>query len=63
MRYGCITASKAYEVSVCLTPDGSLMASIMGAKIPDTAAMKKKEFGGIGTKNSRNQIKDQDCFV
>jgi len=41
MRYGRVTASKAHEVSVCHTPDGSLVASIMGAKIPDTAAMKR----------------------
>lgn len=41
MRYGRITASKAHEVSVCHTPDGSLVATIMGAKIPDTAAMKR----------------------
>lgn len=37
----CATASKAHEASVCATPDGSLVASIMGAKIPDTAAMKR----------------------
>ncbi|KAI4458131.1 hypothetical protein MML48_7g00011584 [Holotrichia oblita] len=41
IRYGRITASKAHEVSVCRTPDGSLVAAIMGAKIPDTAAMKR----------------------
>ncbi|XP_063547176.1 uncharacterized protein LOC134754765 [Cydia strobilella] len=41
MRYGRITASKAHEVSVCQTPDGSLVAAIMGAKIPDTPAMKR----------------------
>ncbi|KAI8426144.1 hypothetical protein MSG28_005094 [Choristoneura fumiferana] len=41
MRYGRITASKAHEVSVCHTPDGSLVATIMGAKVPDTAAMKR----------------------
>lgn len=41
MRYGRITASKAHEVSVCHTPDGSLVATVMGAKIPDTAAMKR----------------------
>lgn len=41
MRYGRITASKAYEVSVCHTPDGSLVAAIMGAKLPDTAAMRR----------------------
>lgn len=41
LRYGRITASKAYEVSKCRTVDGSLMAMIMGAKIPDTKAMKR----------------------
>ncbi|XP_028177249.1 uncharacterized protein LOC114365027 [Ostrinia furnacalis] len=41
MRYGRITASRAHEVSVCKTPDGSLIASIMGAKIPDSAAMRR----------------------
>ncbi|GBP81961.1 hypothetical protein EVAR_62780_1 [Eumeta japonica] len=41
MRYGRITASKAHEISVCHTPDGSLVAALMGAKIPDTAAMKR----------------------
>lgn len=40
MRNDRITASKAHKVSVCHTPDGSLVASIMGAKIPDTASMK-----------------------
>ncbi|XP_041975680.1 uncharacterized protein LOC121730623 isoform X2 [Aricia agestis] len=41
MRYGRITASKAHEASVCHTPDGTLVATIMGAKIPDTVAMKR----------------------
>lgn len=41
MRYGRITVSKAHEVSVCHTPDGSLVATIMGAKVPDTVAMKR----------------------
>ncbi|XP_072934877.1 uncharacterized protein [Epargyreus clarus] len=41
MRYGRITASKAHEVSVCHTSDGSLVAAIMGAKMPDTAAMRR----------------------
>lgn len=41
MRYGRITASKAYQVSVCRTPEGSLIATVMGAKIPDTLAMKR----------------------
>ncbi|KAF9405618.1 hypothetical protein HW555_013722, partial [Spodoptera exigua] len=41
LRYGRITASKAHEVSVCHTTDGALVATIMGAKIPDTVAMKR----------------------
>ncbi|CAH0577783.1 unnamed protein product [Chrysodeixis includens] len=41
MRYGRITASKAHEASVCHKPDGSLVATIMGATLPDTAAMKR----------------------
>ncbi|CAH0717717.1 unnamed protein product, partial [Brenthis ino] len=41
LRYGRVTASKAYEVSKCLTSDGSLVAVIMGAKTPDTKAMKR----------------------
>lgn len=41
LRYGRITASKAYEVSRCKTVDGSLVAAIMGAKTPDTVAMKR----------------------
>ncbi|KOB25331.1 Alkaline nuclease, partial [Operophtera brumata] len=41
MRYGRIKASKAHKVSVCHTPDGSLVATIIGAKIPDTTAMKR----------------------
>ncbi|KAF2890499.1 hypothetical protein ILUMI_15673 [Ignelater luminosus] len=41
LRYGRITASKAYEVSRCKTTDGSLVAAIMGAETPDTKAMKR----------------------
>lgn len=41
IRYGRITASKAHEGNVCRTPDCSLVAVIMGAKIPDTVAMKR----------------------
>ncbi|RVE48496.1 hypothetical protein evm_006807 [Chilo suppressalis] len=41
LRYGRVTASKAYEVSKCLTADESLVAVIMGAKTPDTRAMKR----------------------
>lgn len=41
LRYGRITAARAYEVSRCKTNDGSLISLIMGAKIPNTAAMKR----------------------
>lgn len=41
LRYGRITASRAYEVSRCKTVDGSLVASIMGGKTVDTPAMKR----------------------
>lgn len=41
LRYGRITASKAYEVSRCKTNDGTLVSLIMGGKIPDTKAMKR----------------------
>lgn len=41
LRYARITASKAYEVTRCKTADGSLIAIIMGAKVPDTIAMKR----------------------
>ena len=41
LRYGRITASRAYEVSRCQTSDGTLISLIMGGKIPDTAAMKR----------------------
>ncbi|XP_045493660.1 uncharacterized protein LOC123697005 [Colias croceus] len=41
MRYSRITASKAFEASRCQTADGSLVAAVMGAKTPDTAAMKR----------------------
>lgn len=41
LRYGRVTASRAYEFSRCKTSDGTLMAVIMGGKIPDTTAMKR----------------------
>lgn len=41
MRYGRITASKTHEVSVCYTPDGLLVATKTGAKIPDIVAIKR----------------------
>lgn len=39
LRYGRITASKCYEVSRCKTIDGTVVAVILGAKIPETSAM------------------------
>ncbi|GBP03544.1 hypothetical protein EVAR_101867_1 [Eumeta japonica] len=40
LRYGGITASKAHDVTKCKTPDGSLIAQIMGGKLPDTPVTK-----------------------
>lgn len=39
MRYGRITASRAYEVTRCKKSDGTLVENIFGAKIFQTAAM------------------------
>ncbi|CAB3261099.1 unnamed protein product [Arctia plantaginis] len=41
LRYGRITASRAYEVSRCQKGNGTLISLIMGGKIPDTRAMKR----------------------
>ncbi|KAL4721614.1 hypothetical protein ACJJTC_011667 [Scirpophaga incertulas] len=41
LRYARITTSKAFDVSRCKTSDGSLIAYIMGARTPDTPAMKR----------------------
>ncbi|XP_045458850.1 uncharacterized protein LOC123669284 [Melitaea cinxia] len=41
LRYGRITASRAFEVSRCKTSDGTLIALILGGKIPDTQSMKR----------------------
>ncbi|KOB75489.1 Uncharacterized protein OBRU01_07391 [Operophtera brumata] len=41
IRYGRVTASRAYEFSRCKTSDGTLIALIMGGKLPDTSAMKR----------------------
>ncbi|GBP66328.1 Mariner Mos1 transposase [Eumeta japonica] len=41
LRYGRITASKAYEVSRCKTADGTLVSLILGGKIPETKHMKR----------------------
>jgi len=52
LRYGRITASKAYEVSRCQTVDGTLVSQIMGGKVPDTAAMRH----GRDTEDSVRQV-------
>ncbi|XP_046972719.1 uncharacterized protein LOC124539378 [Vanessa cardui] len=41
LRYGRITASRAFDVSRCKTFDGTLISLIMGGQIPDTPAMKR----------------------
>ncbi|GBP40286.1 hypothetical protein EVAR_83976_1 [Eumeta japonica] len=41
LRYGRVTASRAYDFSRCKTSDGTLIALITGGKIPDTASMKR----------------------
>ncbi|XP_023951326.2 uncharacterized protein LOC112055440 [Bicyclus anynana] len=41
LRYGRITASRAFEFSRCKKTDGTLIAQIIGASIPDTLAMKR----------------------
>ncbi|KAK9885167.1 hypothetical protein WA026_010677 [Henosepilachna vigintioctopunctata] len=41
LRYGRITASRAFEFSCCKSSDGNLMSLIMGGKLPDTSAMKR----------------------
>ncbi|CAG9793231.1 unnamed protein product [Diatraea saccharalis] len=41
LRFGRITASKAYEVKKCKTRDGALISLIMGGTIPETPAIKR----------------------
>lgn len=41
LRYGRITASRAFEFSRCKSNDGTLISLIMGGKIPDTPAMQR----------------------
>ncbi|KAF9788883.1 hypothetical protein SFRURICE_018459 [Spodoptera frugiperda] len=41
LRYGRITASRAFEVSRCKTSDGTLISLILGGKISDTPTMKR----------------------
>ncbi|CAD0207029.1 unnamed protein product [Chrysodeixis includens] len=41
LRYGRITASRAFEVSRCKVGDGTLVSLILGGKIPDTKHMKR----------------------
>ncbi|CAH1961609.1 unnamed protein product [Acanthoscelides obtectus] len=63
MRYGRITASKAHEVSVCHTPDGSLVATIMGAKIPDTIAMKREIMPRNYIRKTTRQNWDEQAMI
>lgn len=66
LRYGRITASRAYEVSRCKTTDGTLVSLIMGAKIPDTPAMKRGRMledevrKTVSTKLGR-KFKNREC--
>jgi len=59
MRYGRITASKAYEASKCITTDGTLVKQILGcSKVKLTKAMNrgihlKKQVGLIFKNISR----------
>ncbi|KAL4718530.1 hypothetical protein ACJJTC_018273, partial [Scirpophaga incertulas] len=41
LRYGRVTASRAFDVSRCKTTDGTLISLILGGKIPDTPSMKR----------------------
>lgn len=41
LRYARITASTAFDVSRCKTSEGSLISILMGAKVPETVAMKR----------------------
>lgn len=64
LRYARITASKAFQVSRCQTPDGSLVAAIMGAKTPDTSAMergRKLESSVIKTVQNKLKKKVKPC--
>ncbi|XP_060808563.1 uncharacterized protein LOC132903725 [Amyelois transitella] len=68
LRYGRVTASRAYEVSRCQTDDGTLISIIMGGKIPDTPAMKRgryleNEVREIVSKKLGNKIKNCGLFI
>ncbi|KAL0829803.1 hypothetical protein ABMA28_003286 [Loxostege sticticalis] len=68
LRYGRVTASKAYEVSRCQTNDGTLISIIMGGKIPDTPAMKRgryleNEVREIVSKKLGKNIKNCGLFI
>ncbi|XP_047543251.1 uncharacterized protein LOC125075585 [Vanessa atalanta] len=68
LRYGRITASKAFEVSRCKTDDGTLIATIMGGKIIDTPAMKRGRYleaqvKDIVSKKLGKKIKDSGLFI
>lgn len=68
LRYGRVTASRAYEASRCQTNDGTLISTIMGGKIPDTPAMKRgryleNEVREIVSKKLGKKIKNTGLFI
>lgn len=68
LRYGRVTASKAYEVSRCQTSDGTLISAIMGGKIPETSAMKRGRFlenevREVVAKKLGKKIKNSGLFI
>ncbi|GBP79691.1 hypothetical protein EVAR_55827_1 [Eumeta japonica] len=58
LRYGRITASKAYEVSRCKTADGTLVSLILGGKIPETKHMKR---GRVLEDQSEDDLVCSEC--
>ncbi|KAJ8913136.1 hypothetical protein NQ315_006054 [Exocentrus adspersus] len=56
MRYARITASKVYEVVKCKTQNGSLVETILGAKLFQTEAMSR----GLKLENSILKVLSQD---
>ncbi|XP_044740060.1 uncharacterized protein LOC123301387 [Chrysoperla carnea] len=58
LRYGRITASRAFEVSLCKTYDGTLISLILGGKISDTSYMKRgRDLEDEGQKTMERQLK------
>ncbi|KAH9627674.1 hypothetical protein HF086_016828 [Spodoptera exigua] len=62
-EYARITASKAFNVSRCKTTDGSLIALLMGAKVPNTPAMDRgRKLEGLVRKEVEKQYgKIEEC--